>query len=77
MACAFSVDYCGAIPIPIDIELDTWQMNVKEIEKRITRKTKAIMAVHLFGQSVDMDPILKIAKKYKLKIIEDCAGRME
>ena len=73
MACAFSVDYCGAIPIPIDIELDTWQMNVKEIEKRITRKTKAIMAVHLFGQSVDMDPILKIAKKYKLKIIEDCA----
>ena len=48
-------------------------MNVKEIEKRITRKTKAIMAVHLFGQSVDMDPILKIAKKYKLKIIEDCA----
>ena len=50
MACAFSVDYCGAIPIPIDIELDSWQMNVKEIEKDY-KKTKAIMVVHLFWSS--------------------------
>ena len=73
MACAFSVEYCGAIPVPIDIEMNTWQLNVQDLEKKITKKTKAIMVVHLFGQAVDMDPVLKIAKKYKLKIIEDCA----
>jgi perosamine synthetase len=73
MASAFSVDYCGAIPIPIDIEKETWQMDVKKIEKKINKKTKAIMVVHLFGHPVDMDPVLKISKKYKLKIIEDCA----
>tara|TARA_B100001123_G_C15344050_1_gene1036195 strand:- start:4741 stop:5868 length:1128 start_codon:yes stop_codon:yes gene_type:complete len=73
MACAFSVDYCGAIPIPVEIEEDTWQMDINKIEEKINEKTKAIMVVHLFGQSVDMDPILKISKKYNLKIIEDCA----
>jgi len=73
MACAFSVDYCGAIPIPIDIEKQTWQMDVNKIEEKINKKTKAIMVVHLFGHSVDMDPVLKISKKYNLKIIEDCA----
>ena len=73
MACAFSVDYCNAIPIPIDIKRDTWQMDVTKIEKKINEKTKAIMVVHLFGQPVDMDPVLKISKKYNLKIIEDCA----
>lgn len=73
MACAFAIDYCGAIPIPIDIDPTTWQIDVTKIEEKINDKTKAIMVVHLFGQSVDMDPILKIAKKYNLKIIEDCA----
>lgn len=73
MACAFAVDYCGAIPIPIDIEVETWQMDVKQIEKNITPKTKAIMVVHLFGHPVDMDLVISIAKKHKLKIIEDCA----
>ena len=73
MACAFSVDYCNAIPIPVDIEKETWQMDVKKIEKKINEKTKAIMVVHLFGHPVDMDEVLKISKKYNLKIIEDCA----
>ena len=73
MACAFAVDYCGAIAIPIDIEKDTWQMDVKKIEEKINKKTKAIMVVHLFGHPVDMDPVLKIAKKHNLKVIEDCA----
>ena len=73
MACPFSIDYCGAIPIPIDIEKDTWQMDVTKIEQRINDKTKAIMVVHLFGHPVDMDVVLKIAKKHNLKIIEDCA----
>ena len=73
MACPFAIDYCGAIPIPIDIEKDTWQMDVKKIEEKINDKTKAIMVVHLFGHPVDMDPVLELAKKYNLKIIEDCA----
>jgi perosamine synthetase len=73
MACAFSVDYCGAIPIPIDIERETWQMDVSKIEKKINKKTKAIMVVHLFGHTVDMDSVLKISKKYNLRVIEDCA----
>ena len=73
MACAFSIDYCGAIPIPIDIEKETWQLDVSKIEKKINNKTKAIMVVHLFGHPVDMDKVLEIAKKYNLKVIEDCA----
>ena len=73
MACAFSIIYCNAIPVPIDIETDTWQLNAKLIEKKITKKTKAIMVVHLFGQAVDMDPVMDLAKKYNLKVIEDCA----
>ncbi len=73
MACPFSVIYCGGIPIPVDIEKDTWQMDVNDVEKKINHKTKAIMVVHLFGHPVDMDPIIKIAKKHNLKIIEDCA----
>ena len=73
MASAFSVDYCGGVPIPVDIEKETWQMDVTQIEKKITKKTKAIMVVHLFGHPVDMDPVLEIAKKNKLKVIEDCA----
>jgi perosamine synthetase len=73
MASAFAVDYCGAIPVPIDIVKETWQMDTSKIEEKITKNTKAIMVVHLFGHPVDMDPVVKIAKKYNLKIIEDCA----
>ena len=73
MACPFAIDYCGAIPIPIDIEIETWQLDVSKIEEKINDKTKAIMVIHLFGHPVDMDPVLKIAKKHNLKIIEDCA----
>lgn len=73
MASAFSMYYCGAVPVPVDIEKDTWQMDNKLIESKISDKTKAIMVVHLFGHPVDMDPVIEIAKKYNLKIIEDCA----
>jgi perosamine synthetase len=73
MACPFAIDYCEAIPIPIDIEKETWQLDVSKIEEKINKNTKAIMVVHLFGHPVDMDPVLKIAKKHNLKIIEDCA----
>ena len=62
MACAFSIVYCNAKPIPIDIHKETWQMDTSLIEKKINDKTKAIMVVHLFGQAVDMDPVMRIAK---------------
>ena len=73
MATFFSVIYQGAKPIPIDIEEETYNIDPQLIESKITSKTKAIIVVHLFGHSVNMDPIIDIAKKYNLKIIEDCA----
>lgn len=63
--------YERAKPVFVDIEESTYNINTEKIEKAITKKTKAILVVHIFGQSCDMDKVLKIAKKYKLKIIED------
>jgi len=73
MASAFAVDYCGGTPIPVDINIENWQMDVSKLEDKINDKTKAIMVVHLFGHPVDMDPVIRLARKYRLKIIEDCA----
>jgi perosamine synthetase len=73
MATFFAVLYQGAKPIPIDIEIDTLNIDPSKLEEKITSKTKAILVVHLFGHPVDMDPILEIANKYDLKVIEDCA----
>lgn len=63
----------GATPVFVDVDPKTFNIDYKEIEKKITPKTKAIMPVHLYGQPVDMDPIIEIAKKYNLFVIEDCA----
>ncbi|MDO8503228.1 MAG: DegT/DnrJ/EryC1/StrS family aminotransferase [bacterium] len=63
--------YLGAKPILVDINPDTYQIEAKEIEKVITKKTKAIIPVHLFGIPAPMNEITKIAKKYKLYVIED------
>ena len=73
MASIFAILYIGAIPVPIDIENDTYNLDVNLIENKITKKTTAILAVHLFGHPAEMDKILKISRKHKLKIIEDCA----
>ena len=62
----------GAKPILVDINED-YLIDTTKIEKKITKKTKAIIPVHLYGQSCDMDKIIKISKKYKIEIIEDCA----
>ena len=67
---------CGAVPVFVDINPCTCNINVDSIEEKITTKTKAILPVHLYGQSVDMDLIIELARKYKLKIIEDCAQAM-
>ena len=63
----------GAIPRLVDIDDEYFQINERLIEKKITKKSKAIIAVHLYGQSCNINPIKKIAKKYKLKLIEDCS----
>jgi perosamine synthetase len=73
IATANAVKYCGAKPILVDVDFDTFNITAEKIEQNITKKTKAIIVVHYGGQSCDMGEILKIAKKYNLKIIEDCA----
>jgi perosamine synthetase len=73
MATFFAALYQGAKPVPIDIEPDTWNIDPRLVESKITKKTKAIMVVHIYGHPVDMDPILEIARKYGLPVVEDCA----
>jgi dTDP-4-amino-4,6-dideoxygalactose transaminase len=68
-----AVSYAGATPVPVEPDATTYNIDPNQIEKAITNKTKAIMAVHLYGQPADMDPIKQIARKYNLKIIEDSA----
>lgn len=65
----------GARPVLVDIDPDTYTIDVNQIEPAITKRTKAIIPVHLYGHPADMDPILEIARKYKLKVVEDsCQG---
>ncbi|MBU3155335.1 DegT/DnrJ/EryC1/StrS family aminotransferase [Clostridium estertheticum] len=73
IATALAVSYVGAKPVFVEPNLSTYNVNPGLIEKAITNKTKAIIAVHLCGQPADMDEINKIAKKYNLKVIEDSA----
>ncbi|SVE04267.1 uncharacterized protein METZ01_LOCUS457121, partial [marine metagenome] len=73
ISCASAVIKGGAIPIYIDSDPITWNMDINDVEGKITEKTKAIMAVHIYGLPVDMDPLLEISKKYNLYIIEDAA----
>lgn len=68
-----SIGVVGAKPVFIDINPDTFNIDVKQLESKITPKTKAILPVHLYGQPADMDVILEVAKKYNLYVIEDCA----
>jgi perosamine synthetase len=73
IACANVAKYLGAKPVLVDSEISTWNIDPNRIEEKITDKTKAIMAVHIYGHPADMDPIMKIAKKYGLYVIEDAA----
>lgn len=73
ISCVTALIHRGIKPVLVDSLPDTWNMDVSQIEEKITNKTKAIMAVHIYGLPVDMDPLLKLAAKYGLKIIEDGA----
>lgn len=68
-----SIIMTGAKPVLVDIETDTWNIDVNKIEEKINDKTKAIMAVHIYGHPCDMDKINEIAKKHNLFVIEDAA----
>jgi len=71
MATAEAITYTGAKPVFVDIEDQTFTLDPKRLEQAITPRTKAIIPVHLFGQMADMDPIMEIARRHKLFVIED------
>jgi perosamine synthetase len=73
ISCALAVIRAGATPVYVDADPHTWNMRIDLIKPLITEKTKAIMAVHIYGLTVDMDPLLKIAREHDLKVIEDAA----
>lgn len=73
ISCITQIVRCGAIPVLVDSDSETWNMDVTQIEAKITARTKAIMVVHIYGLPVDMTPVLEISKRYGLKIIEDAA----
>lgn len=73
ISCAAAIVRAGAIPVLVDADPLTWNMDINAVEAKITKKTKAIMVVHIYGLPVDMDPVLQLAQKHGLKIIEDAA----
>ncbi|MBU1026857.1 MAG: DegT/DnrJ/EryC1/StrS family aminotransferase [Candidatus Margulisbacteria bacterium] len=76
MATAETIVYCGAKPVFVDIDPQTFNLDVSKIEEKLSGKTKAILPVHLYGLSCEMDKIMALAKKHNLKVIEDCAQAM-
>lgn len=73
ISCALAAIRVGAKPIFVDVESDTWNIDVSQIESRITPNTRVIMAVHMYGHPVDMDPVLAIARRHGLIVLEDAA----
>jgi perosamine synthetase len=73
ISCAAPIVRAGAKPVLVDCDPRTWNMDVASIEARLTPRTQAIMVVHIFGLPVDMDPVLALARKHQLKVIEDAA----
>ena len=69
----FAVVYCGAKPVLVDAEPETWNIDVSKIEEKITDRTKVIIPVHIYGHPCDMDPIMKIAEEHDLYVVEDAA----
>ena len=73
LMCGLAPHYTGATPVFVDSDPDTFLMNPEDIEAKITEKTKVILVTHMYGGVCDMDPILDLAKKHNIKILEDCA----
>jgi perosamine synthetase len=73
VASANAISYVGGVPVFVDSLSETWQMDPEKIERQITKRTKAIMVVHLYGHPCDMGRIMEVAQKHHLFVIEDCA----
>lgn len=73
ISCVGQIVRAGAKPVLVDSDPDTWNMDVSQVEAKITSRTKAIMVVHIFGLPTDMDPLLDIASRHELKVLEDAA----
>lgn len=73
IATALAVVHNNLVPVPVDSEMNTWNLDLDHLESLINRNTKAIIPVHLFGQPIDMDALMAIANKHGLKVVEDCA----
>lgn len=73
IATANAVTYCGARPVLVDMEPEYWQMDLNQVEAKITPRTKAIVPVHIYGHPTDMDPLLDLARKHGIMVIEDAA----
>jgi len=73
ISCALAAIRLGAVPVLVDAEPETWNMDVTRVEEKITARTRAVMAVHTYGHPVDMDPLMEIARKRGLILIEDAA----
>jgi dTDP-4-amino-4,6-dideoxygalactose transaminase len=68
-----AVSQCGAVPIPVEPRADTYNLDYERLDAAITSRTRAIIVVHLYGQPAEMDPILEVAKRHKIKVLEDAA----
>ena len=73
ISCASAIVRLGCVPVLVDCDPATWNMDVGQVEAKITERTRAIMVVHIYGLPVDMNPLLELAEKHGLKIIEDAA----
>ncbi len=73
IATVFAISYQGALPVFVDVLPDTYNMNPALLEAAITERTRAIIPVHMYGQPCDMQPIMAIARKYALRVLEDAA----
>ena len=73
ISCVLAILECGAVPVLVDCEPDTWCMDPEQVKSRITPRTKVILAVHIYGHPADMAPLVELAEKHGLMIIEDAA----
>ena len=73
VATTWAISYIGAVPVFVDVDPVTYTMDVSQVEKRITRRTRAIVPVHLYGQPADLEPLLEIGRRHGIPVVEDAA----
>jgi perosamine synthetase len=76
VASLYTPMYLGATPVLVDAKRDSWNMDEDQIEAKISKKTKAIMVAHMYGQPVNMTKVMEVAKKHNLKVVEDAAAAL-